>query len=153
VNFPSVTTDSTVSCDAGAWRTVREHVASTWPREACGLLIGHAEPGGWRVVRAAPAANRAENPERAFDLDPGARAAWQRRLREAGGSDAVIGHYHSHPDGPSRPSSVDRARAEETGLIWLIVAAESSGTASVAAFFAEEEHALRGVTFVPDAET
>ncbi len=144
---------SAVSCTADAWRTVREHAATAWPREACGLLIGHAMPEGWRIVRAAPAANRASDPAQAFELDPGARAAWQRRLREAGGAEAVIGHYHSHPGGAPRPSAADRARAEEEGLIWLIVAADTAGAGAAAAFFAEAAHTLRGVSFLPDAES
>lgn len=142
-----------VSCAFDAWRTVREHTATAWPREACGLLIGHATPEGWRIVRAAPAANRAGDPVQAFELDPAVRAAWQRRLRETGGAETVIGHYHSHPGGAPRPSAADRARAEETGLIWLIVAADAAGAGTAGAFVAEAEHALRGLAFLPDAES
>jgi len=148
-----MTADTAVSCATDAWGTIRAHVASAWPREACGLLIGHAVPGGWRIVRAAPAANRAQDPLTAFELDPAARTAWQRRLREAGGAEAVVGHYHSHPGGPPRPSTADHARAEEAGLIWLIVSSDAVGAGAATAFLAAAEATFQAVAFLPDAET
>jgi proteasome lid subunit RPN8/RPN11 len=34
----------------------------------------------------------------------------------------VIGHWHSHPNGRTAPSTRDAARATANGQIWLIIA-------------------------------
>ena len=48
------------------------------------------------------------------------------KLRES--PDAVIGVYHSHPDGSARPSETDRSMIFEPAMIWLITAV-ADGTA------------------------
>ncbi|MFZ4690341.1 MAG: Mov34/MPN/PAD-1 family protein [Polymorphobacter sp.] len=90
------------------------------PNEACGLLLG--TPG--RIMAAVPARNVAAHPERSFEIDP---ATLLRTHREARGQgQAVIGHYHSHPNGNAEPSLRDAARAVNDGQIWVIIA---NGTA------------------------
>jgi proteasome lid subunit RPN8/RPN11 len=90
--------------------------AGAHPHEACGLLLGDAG-----VIReAVPAPNVAADPARSFEIDP---ATLLRVHREARGRGlAVIGHYHSHPNGSREPSRRDAARALENGQLWLIVA-------------------------------
>ena len=39
----------------------------------------------------------------------------------------IIGHYHSHPNGRSMPSTRDLAMAWEPELVWLIVAVSNRG--------------------------
>ena len=92
------------------------HGEEGYPREVCGLLVGHFEDGmatrkaqeAWRAVNL----NRERAADR-YDLDPAdfrriEEEARRRRME-------VVGVYHSHPDHPSRPSETDRQRAEE---IW-----------------------------------
>ena len=68
-----------------------------------------------------PAANLlGAEPDR-FELDPAVRIAVEKELREAGGKDRIIGHYHSHTDGSAEPSGTDRAMAYEPDLAWVIV--------------------------------
>lgn len=125
-----------VICRPPARAAIAAHAAAAWPREACGLLVGRAlADGAIEIVRAEAAANLAADAD-AFELDPAARLALQRVLRAAGEGLAIVGHYHSHPDAPARPSARDRARAEETGLIWLIAAATREGCADLGAFVA-----------------
>ena len=96
--------------------SIRAHAQTAAPQEACGLLIGDA--GG--VASAVPTTNVAAAPERNFEIDP---AALLRGHREARGDGlAVIGHYHSHPNGVAQPSRTDAARAAVDGQVWLIVA-------------------------------
>jgi proteasome lid subunit RPN8/RPN11 len=38
---------------------------------------------------------------------------------------AIIGCYHSHPEGAPRPSARDLAGAKEEDFLWLIVAGEA----------------------------
>ena len=85
--------------------------------ERCGLLLGQ----GAQITGYQPARNIADNPERAFELDPAALLAAHRAARNGG--PAVIGHYHSHPDGPAQPSPRDAAAAGGDGQLWLIVTA------------------------------
>lgn len=83
------------------------------PAEACGLLVGER----WRVVALAPSSNLAEAPDR-FEIDTAMHLALQRRLRGSGR--AVIGVWHSHPEGPAEPSVHDLAGAWDQALVWLI---------------------------------
>ena len=95
---------------------------AAYPEECCGLLIGFRESeGGVQITRVAESANVAPPPRRdRFEVDPALRFATMRRLR--GGREEIVGHYHSHPDGPARPSGRDAAQAYEPELVWLIVA-------------------------------
>ncbi|MDX1580123.1 MAG: M67 family metallopeptidase [Alphaproteobacteria bacterium] len=106
-----------------------------YPEECCGLIVGHSEQGEWVVDRIVESTNLALHPERAFEVDTRLRLRLQKELREwehgAGLSRAakprVIGHYHSHPDAPARPSRVDRAQAWEDNMVWLIIGVEKTG--------------------------
>jgi len=101
-------------------------------REICGLLLG----SGHAVDEVLPCVNVAAEPRDSFEIDPAALiGAW--RAARSGGI-APIGHYHSHPDGSTRPSPRDAALAEP-GSFWIIVGdgdascwrAEASGFVSV----------------------
>ncbi len=92
------------------------HAAGEAPREACGLLLGQGE----RVEQAIPAANVADDPLTAFEIDPALLLRAHREARDGGL--AILGWYHSHPNGRRDPSAEDAARAEEAGKLWLIVA-------------------------------
>lgn len=95
------------------------HAATDAPREACGILFGTLDS----IEDAIPTANVAASPERGFEIDP---AALLRAHRDARGrGQAVVGWYHSHPNGSSEPSATDAARAVEDGKLWLIVAADA----------------------------
>jgi proteasome lid subunit RPN8/RPN11 len=92
--------------------------AAAHPLEACGLLFGSTHGiTGWQI-----AANVAPNPERAFEIDPGALFAALRA--ERAGGPPVIGYWHSHPTGRAEPSATDAAMAAPDGRYWLIVAGE-----------------------------
>jgi proteasome lid subunit RPN8/RPN11 len=96
------------------------------PRECCGLLIGRSVPSPI-VTRLVPAENIHDEPTRFFTLDPVRHFALLRELRaqDGEGGEVVLGHYHSHPEGPAEPSARDLADAEDSAMIWLIVAPAS----------------------------
>lgn len=133
-----------VTASADAWAAILSHAAAEWPREACGLLVGQvmAETGE-AVVETVEAVANLSTADDTFELDPVARIALQRRLREAGEARAVIGHYHSHPFGEPHPSERDLARAGESGLIWLIVSSGPEGVRGVGAYVSVAGPALR----------
>ncbi|MBF0327200.1 MAG: M67 family metallopeptidase [Alphaproteobacteria bacterium] len=94
---------------------------AAWPAEACGLIVGRGKGQLIRVTRVEPAANLlADTPDR-FELDPAARIRLEVDLRERGGKDRIVGHFHSHTDGTAEPSATDRAMAFEPDHAWVIV--------------------------------
>ena len=98
---------------------LRAQARAALPDEACGLLLG--APG--RVTRAVAARNVAPQPARGFEIDPAALLRVHREARQGG--EAVVGHYHSHPNGRVEPSRTDAARAAEDGQLWIIVAGDA----------------------------
>ncbi|MBT3551762.1 MAG: M67 family metallopeptidase [Rhodospirillaceae bacterium] len=119
-------------------RLIMDEAAAAYPAECCGLLVGTgSNVEGWTVTRVVPAANVAP-PEPGhsirdrFEVDPQTRFDLERELR--GQPDAVIGHYHSHPDHPAEPSATDLAKAFEPSLIWIIASARAGEATGIAAF-------------------
>lgn len=100
---------------------IRRDVMRDPGRERCGLLLGR--PG--RIEAARPCVNVAADSAVAFEIDPAALLAAHRAAR-AGGL-AVIGHYHSHPSGPARPSPADAAAAHGDGALWMILGPDDTG--------------------------
>jgi proteasome lid subunit RPN8/RPN11 len=110
---------------------------STYPNEACALLIGRRGLGDdFRVARVEPSRNLASDTRRRFEIDPGLRIGIERELR--GASEAapmrVIGVWHSHPDGPAAPSATDAAMIFEPDLAWAITAVVAGQALFSAAF-------------------
>lgn len=93
--------------------------AGAFPRECCGLLEGVRDGGVFRVRAVHPVANTAMAADR-FEIDPAAHLAVRKAARARG--QAVIGCYHSHPDGRAQPSATDLAGAGENEFLWLIAA-------------------------------
>lgn len=101
---------------SGAFATLIEEATKAHPQEACGLLLGRGD----RIEVAVPCVNVHPDPERHFEIDPAALIAAHRAARLGG--PAVLGYYHSHPNGRAEPSATDRAMACGDGRIWAIVA-------------------------------
>jgi proteasome lid subunit RPN8/RPN11 len=120
-------------------QTLFEAARAAWPKECCGLLVGcTAEEGGALLVeRVIPSPNIAEPPESRFEIEPALRIRLEKELR--GGKSRIIGHYHSHPDGPPLPSPTDALQIYEPELIWLIIGSEENGQAELAAFIPVSE--------------
>ena len=88
--------------------------------EVCGLLFG----AGARIEAAEACANVAQEPARAFEIDPAMLFAAYRRMRTGG--PRLIGHYHSHPSGEAVPSARDAMQAMGDGALWLILTAREA---------------------------
>jgi proteasome lid subunit RPN8/RPN11 len=98
---------------------------------------GGAGPRVLTVTKVLPSVNQdPAGGARAFEVDPALILTWHKRLR--GTPERILGHYHSHPDEPARPSATDLARAWEPGMIWLIVGV-GRGLTEIAAFQYQEE--------------
>lgn len=143
---------------------LRDHAQAAYPRECCGLLIGKDESAGLEatpdlvvtrvtpdlvvtratpnlvVTRVLPSVNQdPDGGTRAFEVDPALILTWHKRLR--GTPERIIGHYHSHPNEPARPSATDLERAWEPGMIWLILSLGRGQLTELGAFrYMEEGH-------------
>jgi desampylase len=91
------------------------------PHECCGLIEGVVEGAReaqtFRITALHPARNLAGSPDR-FDIDPQDQFAAYKTARVRGR--AIVGCYHSHPNGFARPSATDLAGADEENFLWLI---------------------------------
>ena len=103
------------------------HVAGLWPEEACGLVGGR----NGRAVRLYPVENTRHSPV-AFEMDPLQQINAMLAM-EAEGLE-LIAIYHSHPDGPARPSATDVANAYYPDAVQLIISLADRARPSVRAF-------------------
>lgn len=109
-----------------AYDRIVAHAKEEIPNECCGLLIG--TPAFIHdVVRAR---NVRRSPTK-FQVEPADHFAAIRKARAAGF--AVVGAYHSHPNGPSGPSETDRLRLNDPTMVHVIVSL-AHGTRTVRAF-------------------
>lgn len=123
-----------ITIAAAALQAVISVAETDYPNECCGLLIGrHRDDGGIEIVRIETSENLA--PDRRgerFEIDPAVRFRLIRDL--AGGPEKIVGHYHSHPETPAKPSSTDIARAYEPDLVWMIVSVGAGHVVDVGVF-------------------
>lgn len=94
-------------------QAMRRHVGRRAPQEACGLVGGR----GGRAELVLPVPNADRSPVR-FHMEPHAQLRAFQRL-EAQGLE-LVAVYHSHPEGPDRPSATDVAEAAYpvVNLLW-----------------------------------
>lgn len=92
-----------IRLSSAARRSILAHCDAASGREACGLLLGVDGPVV-RIDLAVPLANRALRRDR-FRVP--AEEVWHGALAHAGPDRALVGVYHSHPDGNPRPSRRD----------------------------------------------
>jgi len=98
--------------------TMLQAARAAAPEECCGLIVGTRDPAP-RALRLVPAKNTHPEPRRFFEIDPKAQFDTLRVVRQSG--ETILGHYHSHPAGPARPSARDLAEANDPDLAWLVI--------------------------------
>jgi proteasome lid subunit RPN8/RPN11 len=90
------------------------------PEEVCGVLGGRRDgEGSVEITVVRPVDNVADRPHSRYELDP----AQQYEAMSAIEADdhEVVGFYHSHPNGPPRPSGTDRSGARWPEYRYVIV--------------------------------
>ncbi len=94
----------------------------SYPNECCGLLAGFGDFDDDVTITQVRHSNNVaeEGPYDRFEVDPKVRFDLMRELEDS--PQRVIGHYHSHPDHPAKPSARDLEMAFEPDLLWLIIA-------------------------------
>ena len=99
-----------VRLGASLERRIREHLASAYPEEGCGVFLGRDRDGARELERAIPLANaREDSRHNRYLIGPEEMLAADREARALGLD--VLGFYHSHPDHPARPSAFDLEHA------------------------------------------
>lgn len=105
--------------------SIRAHARAAGGEECCGLLLGTRESN--QIAAVLPAANVAAEPRHFFEIDPAILLRVHREARTGGL--AIIGHYHSHPEGNPTPSPVDAAMAQGDGELWLLIGSNGAARA------------------------
>ena len=103
------------------------HVAGLWPEEACGLIGGREG----RAARLYPVENIHHSPV-SYEMEPVQQIKAMLAM-EAEGLE-LIAIYHSHPDGPARPSATDVANAYYPDAVQLIISLADRARPAVRAF-------------------
>lgn len=109
-----------IEFDRASYDAIVGHAREGAPEEVCGVLSGEHGEERSRVETIHRARNVAENPETRYYIDPERQLELIDGIEEAGRD--VVGFYHSHPAGPTRPSQTDVDRATWPGLSYVIVA-------------------------------
>lgn len=104
----------------------------TFPEEACALLEGEVRPGEVIARTLHVAANVAADRRAHFEVDPRLLLRLHREVRERGS--ALVGVWHSHPNGVAVPSATDFAQAYDPALVWLLTPVTADGAGEARAF-------------------
>jgi proteasome lid subunit RPN8/RPN11 len=116
---------------------IRDHARRSYPEECCGVLLGHSAEGGAHVAAVVEIANaRREERQRHFLVSPRDYLAAERAAESRGL--VLLGFYHSHPDHPARPSTVDLGHAWPN-LRYLIVAVAGGEPGEMTAWTLRED--------------
>lgn len=98
----------------------------SYPEESCGLVIGHGNNDDGVVVTGVQISPNLSEHDRnsSFEIDPQLRFDVMRKLH--GGPERIVGHFHSHPNGPAQPSTRDSDQVWEPDLVWIITSISNS---------------------------
>jgi proteasome lid subunit RPN8/RPN11 len=117
------------------YESLRRHAEETYPHECCGILLGHVEDDGIRIVTSTARCGntRTDSAHNRYNIDPKELVRIQREGRGRG--EDIVGFYHSHPDHPAQWSSTDLAEAHWFGCSYVITSVEK-GSAAITNSFA-----------------
>jgi proteasome lid subunit RPN8/RPN11 len=107
---------------ADLWEHMLSEVISSTPEEACGLLAGHISQGFYQALQMIPVTNMLHSPV-GYLMAPHEQLAAFNLIEERGWE--LVGIYHSHPNGPDKPSATDIAEAYYPEAIYLIWSVQS----------------------------
>ncbi len=97
------------------------------PHECCGLLLGK----NGKIKRTLPMKNTDPSPD-AYFMDPLQQVEVFTDMEKRG--ETLIGIYHSHPKGPSKPSGADLKMAFHQDTAYIIISLENRNKPLLSAF-------------------
>lgn len=107
-----------ITFDGEVYDDVLEHARRGKPYEVCGVLGGERVRES-RVRMAVRVENVSDTPRTNYLMEPESQLEAIDEVEDAGLD--VVGFYHSHPEGPDRPSETDAARANWPDHSYVIV--------------------------------
>src|SRR5512139_2882049 len=125
--------------DQAQLELIARHVEGTYPNEGGGLLIGHVDADGAKVVvEITVFENQREIEEQYHRILITDRMVQEAEESADNKGALLIGFFHSHPDHPARPSEFDREHA----LPWwsyVIVSVQQGQSAEVTSWELRED--------------
>ena len=88
-------------------------------QECCGIMLGQDNI----VEEMLLADNVAPDPATHFEINPTILIAAEKAARDQGA--AIIGYFHSHPNGLAQPSATDATMTAADGRYWVILTNET----------------------------
>ncbi|MFQ5800738.1 MAG: Mov34/MPN/PAD-1 family protein, partial [Candidatus Hydrothermarchaeales archaeon] len=98
---------------------IKEHALLEAPKEACGVLAGSRKEER-TVTKVFSCTNVDKNPLSAYTIGSKEFLETVREIEENHGDLELLGFYHSHPHGDTRPSLIDLERATWDGFFYAI---------------------------------
>ncbi|ADC90144.1 Mov34/MPN/PAD-1 family protein [Thermocrinis albus DSM 14484] len=113
---------------ASALQKILAQAERDYPYETCGLLLGKWDKDVRIAFGAYETPNKSPNrKEDRYEIDPLDYMKAEEKAKQFGLE--IVGVYHSHPDHPDRPSTVDEERAFE-GWSYIIVSVSKGKSVS-----------------------
>ncbi len=123
----------TVHLPADFLEQLEEKAKAAFPHEACALLTGSKNQKNVLIRDFHFSVNVTEGlATNSFEVDPGLHLSLQK-VERAGG-DAIVGVWHSHPDGKAEPSLADRSGSVVADWVWLITSVTHHNDTETKAF-------------------
>lgn len=107
------------------------HLQTHYPLEACGILAGNDD----EMTALYEIDNILESPV-AFKMDPQQQLRAMLAIEEQG--QEMLAFFHSHPQGPERPSATDIAQAAYPDTTNVIVSLQNRDAPTTRAFMIED---------------
>jgi len=122
--------------DPGALEALRRDGQARYPEECCGILLGRG--GAASHAREALLCDNADaEPRLRYAVGDRDLLRAVKRARERG--EEIVGFYHSHPDGPARPSAADLDDAWWPDCSYVITSVAGGRAGETRAFRLREE--------------
>lgn len=116
------------------------HARTEAPVEACGLIAGRIEDGN-KLIDKVYILTNVDHAEEHFTLDPKEQLAAVKDMRANGL--VPLGHWHSHPVSPSRPSQEDKRLAYDSRASYLILSLMDENAPVLNSFHIEGDDAQK----------
>ena len=122
-------------------KEITQAAKKSYPNECCGLLAGTGNlDGAVTITKVRASSNVAKGSiKNHFEVDPKVHFEFIHELK--GTDQRVIGHYHSHPNHPARPSEEDLKMAFDPKLLWFIISLDQSSINEVKVYKINESTA------------